>query len=947
MRKNLLLSFTFIIASVFCSLHAQQESVSATSGKEFLVSYLEGGGDAPELKVIVEKTCHITAIYNQNNTYWNGWNNALVSPGIYTYTVLKSNVVNTSAGKSLKTLRITSTENITVYAHSGASGFGLEATAVLPIPTWSTEYYLATGASTNFSRLTYTVAANENGTVVTLHNGNTATLDKNEVYTYRHSSGMADLTGKKVSATKPVAVYSGATQALGPGHNYNYCATNTPVGLAGGGGAENHVYEQLWSVDKWGRDFFVFPAPGPNNYDWGGMIVIVAQANNTEVTVSGALLPNISLSYTLNAQVKQTICSRMMGLCRITANKPIMVFNLHPIAAITYIAPTEQRVSRVIISPFVSHRNDIELHALQMLIPAAHWDQTVIRENGVVVPHSSYYQVTTSTNFPNWYIVERKISPADDIKIEVFCPGGLLAYMYGYDGKGLLPDAYGFLAGAGAYELQAYFTVRTRTTPYDDTYYTITNDSTHVFMPTDNITINRTIEKPFTQVKWLINGVQYTGIMENTSSTRTLTIPASALNLYENNISMSVRYTGALSDSVYTGKVWYFNINNKDRTICSGTTFNATPVNGVDGIVPSNTNYTWTVTPSSSSTNVSGQSAQITGQTTISQTLTNHTNSQKTVTYTVTPKSGGVQGAPFTVTVKVDPKPSITAKTATICSGDTYTLAGVAGDIIPSGTTFTWSAPSNAFISGITGGTNAAVFSQTLTTNSSTPQILEYEITPSISSCFGQAFKVTLTVNPLPAIPVAYDDRMIVFACGAKTANVLANDPNTAGGAITITKNGKFGTAELPGGPHIKYQLNQTADCATHGGKRDTVRYKVCSVGGYCPVVDNCAEANLVISILRRPSIILVDSCSRRPYLSLNYQYHAAVYKWFVSPDGTTWTEVPGSPHLKLYVTESAWYKVEITFSGETTETKKAHFVVNKKSRLQGNLWWYTSSISD
>ena len=83
------------------------------------------------------------------------------------------------------------------------------------------------------------------------------------------------------------------------------------------------------------------------------------------------------------------------------------------------------------------------------------------------------------------------------------------------------------------------------------------------------------------------------------------------------------------------------------------------------------------------------------------------------------------------------------------------------------------------------------------------------------------------------------------------------------------------------------------------------------------------------MEILRTPSIKLHDSCSRKPYQSINYRYPAAVYNRFVSPDDTSRKAVPGSPHPKFYVTENVWYKVAITYNGETVETKKAHFVVN------------------
>jgi hypothetical protein len=110
-------------------------------------------------------------------------------------------------------------------------------------------------------------------------------------------------------------------------------------------------------------------------------------------------------------------------------------------------------------------------------------------------------------------------------------------------------------------------------------------------------------------------------------------------------------------------------------SICTGGTFTITPANGVPTaatIVPSGTMYTWTVAENA---NVTGDVAEETPQTGISQTLTNGTNVPQQVVYTVTPTSGAVGscvGATFTITVTVDPilTPTFTP-VASICAGAT------------------------------------------------------------------------------------------------------------------------------------------------------------------------------------------------------------------------------------------------------------------------------------
>ena len=208
-----------------------------------------------------------------------------------------------------------------------------------------------------------------------------------------------------------------------------------------------------------------------------------------------------------------------------------------------------------------------------------------------------------------------------------------------------------------------------------------------------------------------------------------------------------------------------------------------------------------------------------------------------------------------------------------------------------------------------------------------------------------KAHNYTLSAQPSPVpaeilpLPEARDDRTSVFACHSKTVNVLANDRHVAGGTLTIDRDGKLGSA-TPSGANLIYN-HSAADCETQGGKRDTVHYSICTTTG-------CDTAKLVVNILRMPRIKLEDSCSRKPYFTITYQYPNAQYRWYRSPSGLdgTWTAMDSSLSLKVYINEDAFYKVEVTYNGDTVEDK-VHFVIHRKYRMQGNLWWYISSIVD
>ena len=140
----------------------------------------------------------------------------------------------------------------------------------------------------------------------------------------------------------------------------------------------------------------------------------------------------------------------------------------------------------------------------------------------------------------------------DDIVIDISSTGGFLAYLSGSGGNS--SATYCFTAGGGAYNLKNYFTIQEKGTAID-TYYENTNEITHTFESPDIIVVKRTVETPFDSVTWLVNGVKY-AIAESPNMMNTLNFPASTLNSGENTITMSVRFRGTTTDSLFTGKVW-------------------------------------------------------------------------------------------------------------------------------------------------------------------------------------------------------------------------------------------------------------------------------------------------------------------------------------------------------------------------------------------------------
>ena len=204
-------------------------------------------------------------------------------------------------------------------------------------------------------------------------------------------------------------------------------------------------------------------------------------------------------------------------------------------------------------------------------------------------------------------------------------------------------------------------------------------------------------------------------------------------------------------------------ITTTSTSACSAALFTATPANVTNGVVPANTQYSWTAP--TMGTGVGG-GVSGTGTTSITGTLTNSTSSAQTATYTVTPTSsvalGSCPGATFTVVVTVNPKPAINAMATTTCSsvGFTVTPVDVTNGVVPLNTTYTWTAPTmQAGITGGVSGSGTNSITGTLTSTLTTTGTATYTVTPTSSSilgsCTGAAFVVTVTVNPAGVAPVA------------------------------------------------------------------------------------------------------------------------------------------------------------------------------------------------
>ncbi|RAJ21999.1 PKD domain-containing protein [Pedobacter cryoconitis] len=210
---------------------------------------------------------------------------------------------------------------------------------------------------------------------------------------------------------------------------------------------------------------------------------------------------------------------------------------------------------------------------------------------------------------------------------------------------------------------------------------------------------------------------------------------------------------------------------NTTQNICSGQAAFHTPASIVTG-----STFTWTAA------NADGMATgfSATGSGPVNQVITNtNATANAVVIYTVTPKSNGCDGVPYTFTVTITPIPVVTATAAqpTICGNE---AAGITLNSTIANTKYTWTSTATA---GITGNTNQAIpiavtaIQDILVNSGATQGTVTYTITPvSTTSC--QGTPVTITVKVDAAITIASAGPAQIL-CAKLSTSMAGNTPKT------------------------------------------------------------------------------------------------------------------------------------------------------------------------
>ncbi|MDR2919844.1 MAG: Ig-like domain-containing protein [Tannerella sp.] len=532
----------YILCGILCfvafiNIFAQEHT---TSGKEFWLSFGRWGHYAepgyprpddypmhrfnPQIRISTIKATRVTIRFSADQSIetidlQNG-----EARTIRLNDTQKKLAYSVATGTTCKSIRITSTEPISVYAIS--QGYGnADATNVLPTVSLGTHYlhmsYKPFGNSEgNFSD-GYTIVATEANTTIKKGNSTLATLQQGQVYSYyTNTSGREDLTGTYITSDKPIA----------------YFVTNSGTQIPENKASMDGLYQQMMPLESWGNTFLV-----PVTIQGKERVRIIASEGSTNLLIQG----NYSIIRgSLSNMAAGTFTElEITSGCFISSNKAIGVCSYllgstyigddnsaYGDPAVAWIPPLQQAVDSISISPIIPGETLLQHHYALIITSTANKAETKIKSgNGTYQPLTGETWVDIAGySYCSKLLYDANNPTSGTLNYGFTNPDGVIVLGYGLGNTGIMSgESYYYLAGAATRSLNPSFYV---------------NDIHHedvkgrVFCG-PNVTVKAAIYSRALSgfyVKWYLNGTEiYPG--ENLE-TWTRTLPAGT-----NRIRMEVK----------------------------------------------------------------------------------------------------------------------------------------------------------------------------------------------------------------------------------------------------------------------------------------------------------------------------------------------------------------------------------------------------------------------
>ncbi len=355
------------------------------------------------------------------------WRNSYVlKPNVAEIIKLPSNAIENQANTiSNKGIRITSDKPINCFAMNYKK-FTTDGTLVLPISSLGNDYIALT--TKNLSPAQILIVGTEKNTEIEILSttNEKINLTLSEGHTYLVENSINDLTGTKIFSKngKNFAVFVG-----------NRCE-NIPAGIT----ACDHLFEQLFPINTWGRHYII-PAlyaygNKPTSIKRTSTYKILASEDNTSIFLNNTFLKTINSreSFTVRNNIDFTLKS----------DKPILVAQFSE--GSNNNDGVESDPFMILLSPVEQMRNDVVFVApSNMIYIKNHFVNIVTSSNckdNIYIDDQQIQKLTKLEN-DSFYVGVVEVSPGSHHLFAKNPDCGFNSYVYGSGWY----DSYGYSAG--------------------------------------------------------------------------------------------------------------------------------------------------------------------------------------------------------------------------------------------------------------------------------------------------------------------------------------------------------------------------------------------------------------------------------------------------------------------------------------------------------------------
>lgn len=558
-----------------------QTQIPTTQGTEFWVSFMRNGyrttSSSNKLTLFASAKEACTVTVENPNTRWKtefqvGDNNvaSCIIPDNQGYNSQQGGTAN-------KGLLVTADDTISLFFANETTN-SYDASNVLPLQALGCEYmvqsYKSLGEQSNNhlyeNRASFLIIATEDNTQVKItptcetwdnnpaNSSYIVSLDRGQCYHVLNKNpgstedNNGDFSGTRIESLdeKPIAVFNGN------------CITAVPNYVTAG---YDHVFEQAMPIENWGNRFVVtsiFPHPGfdlQNDY-----VKITALYDHTIVKRDGVEMTNPSELMAGESRVFE------MDLTTdpytfLESDNPIAVYlynhshrssraDEYGDPSMVWISPVEQTIDEITFSTFPAA--NVRKHYVNIVCYTEHAAELMLDGNHVA-------EIRPVQSNPDFSYVRKEVL-GDRTAHNIHCPGGFVAYVYGFG----LNEGYAYTVGSSAKILTNQLYVNDiLSTELPDGYAVCENDATVGFRMEVNYEFHHMLwdfgdgttaegvsvsHDYASSGEYEVNAVVYREIEGAVQPFDSLQVMVHVIQLFEKNVSRTT-----CQDTVhFHGKVW-------------------------------------------------------------------------------------------------------------------------------------------------------------------------------------------------------------------------------------------------------------------------------------------------------------------------------------------------------------------------------------------------------